>query len=281
VVGGVAQEIWMSMATVPVWAIFVATIIVVMMATEAGFRLGRHIRQTPEDEKESAVSAIAAAILTLTGFMLAFTFGISSDRLQDRKTLVRDEANAITTAWLRSDFLPEPDRTEAKGLLGKYVHDRLEAVQRHDLKHVEKGLDDSRRIQHQLWDTAVKNARKDMNSDVAALYIDSLNELVNIYNLRVAIALHPQIPGILWLVLYALVILGMMAIGFQTAITGSSRGSHAVSLLALSFSLVIGLIAVLDFPQNDIIEVPQGPLFDLRAVMAEGGETGKDLGHSP
>ena len=269
------------MATVLVWVIFVATIIVVVLAIEAGFRLGRQFRQSPEDENESSVSVIAGAILTLAGFMLAFTFGISSDRLHDRKTLVREEANAIGTAWLRSDFLPEPDRAEAKGLLRKYADNRLEAAQAHGLNQMQELLVEARRIQRQLWDAAVKNARKDMNSDVAALYIESLNELINIHALRVAVALHAQIPGIIWLVLCALVILGMMAIGYQTAITGSARRSHAVSLLAVSFSLVIALIAVLDRPQSDFIRIPQEPLLDLRALMAEGVETRSDLGHRP
>ena len=116
---------------------FFATVILVVLSIEAGFRLGHHMRQTSEDEKESPVSAIAAAILTLTGFMLAFTFGISSDRLQDRKKLVREEANAIGTAWLRSDFLPVPDRAESKVLFRKYVDDRLEAAQRQDLTGAE------------------------------------------------------------------------------------------------------------------------------------------------
>jgi hypothetical protein len=92
----------------------------------------------------------AAAILTLAGFMLAFSFGISSDRFQDRKTLVRDEANAIGTAWLRSDFLPEPDRAEAAGLFQKYVDDRLGAAQAQDFTRMEELLVESRRIQHQL-----------------------------------------------------------------------------------------------------------------------------------
>lgn len=264
----------MSMTTVPVGVIFVATIIMVVLAIEAGFRLGHAVLRKSEDEKEGSVSAIAAAILTLTGFMLAFTFGISSDRLQDRKTLVREEANAIGTAWLRSDFLPEPDRAEAKGLFLKYVDNRLAAAQGRNFHQMENRIDESIQIQHQLWGTAVKNARKDMDSDVAALYIESLNELINIHTLRVAVALHPQIPGIIWLVLYALVIFGMIATGYQTAITGSARRSRAVSLLAISFSLVIALIAVLDRPQSDVITVPQGPLIDLRASMAANAKAG-------
>ena len=263
----------MNIDTIPIWITFVVTVISVVLAVRAGFTLGRRVRQkSAEDEKESPAAAMAAAILTLAGFMLTFTFGISFDRLNDRKTLVRDEANAIRTAWLRSDFLPEPDRAEAKGLLRKYVDLRLNVVktdEADDLDQEQKALRESNRIHRQIWDTAVKNARKDMNSDVAALYIESLNELINIQVLRVAIALHAQIPGVIWAVLYALVILGMMSIGYLAAIAGSTAGSRSVSLLAVSFSLAITLIAVLDRPQSDIIGVSQEPLIDLRETMAE------------
>ena len=120
----------MNIDTIPIWITFVVTVISVVLAVRAGFTLGRRVRQkSVEDEKESPAAAMAAAILTLAGFMLTFTFGISFDRLNDRKTLVRDEANAIRTAWLRSDFLPEPDRAEAKGLLRKYVDIRLDVVE--------------------------------------------------------------------------------------------------------------------------------------------------------
>jgi hypothetical protein len=273
----------MNIDTIPIWITFVVTVISVVLAVRAGFTLGHRVRQkSAEDEKESPAAAMAAAILTLAGFMLTFTFGISFDRLNDRKTLVRDEANAIRTAWLRSDFLPEPDRAEAKGLLRKYVDIRLDVVkadEADDLDQEQKALRESNRIHRQIWDTAVKNARKDMNSDVAALYIESINEFINIQALRVAVALYPQIPEVIWVVLYVLVILGMMSIGFQTAITGSARRSHSVWLLAVSFSVVITLIAVLDRPKSDVILVPQEPLIDLRGKMAANLGTWPDLGH--
>ena len=84
---------------------------------------------------------------------------------------------AIRTAWQRSDFLPETDRPEASALLRKYVDDRVQFAQAGSLdpQRVKTILADTQRIQNQLWSMAVANARKDMNSDVAALYIDSLN----------------------------------------------------------------------------------------------------------
>ena len=257
----------MSMDVIPIWVIFLGTMAVVALGIEVGFRVGCVIRRRSEKEKESAIGTVTTAILTLAGFMLAFTFAIAADRMHDRKMLVRDEANAIGTAWLRSDFLPEPDRAESAGLLRRYVDIRLDAVQVTSPDQMQKLLVESQQIQRQVWDMAVKNARKDMNSDVAALYIEALNALIDIHTTRTAIALQAQIPTGIWLILYGLVILGMMEIGYQTAISGSTRRSLAASSLALSFALVVALIAALDNTQGAIV-APQGPMIELQATMS-------------
>jgi hypothetical protein len=257
------------MDALPVWVVFPATILVVVVAIEGGYRLGRAVHRRSGDEKESPVSAIAGTILALLAFIMAFTFGIVSDRYDARKVLVREEANAIRTAWLRSDFLPEPDRAEAVRLLRDYVDRRLAAVQSMDLPELTAALVESVRLQRQLWDMAVVNARKDMNSDVAALYIESLNDLSNIHASRVNVGLQARMPAGIWWALYALVLLAMLAVGYQTAIA-ESRRSWIMLMLALSFSLVITLIAALDRPEGGYLPVSQQPLKDVRALMSAG-----------
>jgi hypothetical protein len=258
-----------AMDAPPIWAVFAATLLLVVAAIEGGYRLGRAAHSRSKDEKEAPVSAIATTILALLAFIMAFTFGIVSDRYDARKALVREEANAIRTAWSRSDFLPEPDRGEAVRLLGDYVDRRLAAVQSGDTARVRAALVESVRIQRRLWDMAVVNARKDMNSDVAALYIESLNDLANLHASRVDVGLNVRIPAGIWLALDALVILSMLAVGYHTAIAGSRR-SWIMLMLALSFSLVIALIAALDRTEGGYLQVPQQALQDLRASMGTG-----------
>lgn len=105
-----------------------------------------------------------------------------------------------------------------------------------------------------------------MNSDVAALYIDSLNEVNSIHGQRVAIGMQLRIPIEIWLAHYCITTLGMMGVGYQTGIAGSKR-SMARPLLAISFTLVFVLIASLDRPDSGIMRVPQQPLIDLRSQM--------------
>ncbi len=256
----------MSMDDIPLWGLAVATFGIVTLAMESGYLLGGSSHRRSEDEKESPVSAIAGAILGLLAFMLAFTFSIVADRFDARKGLVRDEANLIRTAFARSEFLPEGDRTEAAELLRQYVDCRVGAAQSGDPAEIQQALVKSQQIQSRLWSMAVANARKDMNSDVAALYVEALNEMVAVHSLRVAVGLQARVPTGIWLALYALVILGMISVGYQTGIAASKR-SLAAPVLALSFTIVLTLIAVLDNPRNNYIPVSQQPLMDLRAAM--------------
>jgi hypothetical protein len=243
----------MSVDTIPVGVLFVGTMLLVMVSIETGYRLGRMARRL-DAEKESPVSAIAGSILGLLAFMLAFTFGIVSERFDTRKGLVREEANTIQTTYLRSDFLPEPDRSEARRLLSEYVAARLTASQLIDSDKMTpelftKGMSDADRIQRRLWEMAVLNARKDMNSDVAALYIDSLNHVIELHAMRVAIALQQRIPIPIRIVLWSLTLLGMAAVGYQMGIARSKR-SWAGPILAISFSMVVVVIASLDRPSG-------------------------------
>jgi len=260
----------MSIDSIPIWAVFIATIIVVMAAIEIGQRLGQIVRRRSEHEKESPISAIAGAILGLSAFMLAFAFGVVWDRYDARKALVREDAVAIRTAWQRSDFLPETDRAEADKMLREYVDLRLEFAQGASLapEKVRDVLAKTQEIQDRLWNAAVVNARKDMNSDVAALYIDALNAMNGVHATRVAVGIQTRVPNEIWIALYLITILGMVGVGYQTGIAESKR-SIAWPVLALSFALAFALIASLDRPDSGILKVPQRPLIDLQALMAK------------
>lgn len=261
----------MNLDSISIWLLLFGTILLVMLSLEAGYHLGHRSRRKSEDEKESPVSAIAGSVLGLVAFMMAFTFGIVANRYESRKSLVREEANSIGTTYLRTDFLPELDSAEAKTLLKEYVADRLAFTERMRSAQMSAAdmsgwLAKSGHTHKRLWEMAVVNARKDMNSDVAALYIDSLNGMIDLHSMRVAVALQARIPVGIWVSLASLTFLGMVAVGYQMGIAGSKR-SLVQPILAVSFSLVIALIASLDRPQGSFIKVSQQPYRDLLDSM--------------
>jgi uncharacterized membrane protein len=255
----------MTFDDIPVTVIFLATIAIVASSLEAGYLLG-YVSKGLEKEKDSPVSGISGSILGLLAFMLAFTFGIVSDRFEARKGLVREEANAIGTAFLRTALLPEPDRTRSAELYRKYVDIRVAAVASRDMQQVAQAMKTSVEIQDELWSIAVARSREGTNAPITALYVDALNKVIDLHSLRIAVGLQSRVPGGVWLTLYSLIVLAMTALGYQTFIAGSRR-TWASVLLALSFSLVITLIALIDRPEEGFVPVSQQPMIDLKASM--------------
>jgi hypothetical protein len=256
----------MDMDSFPTWFVFVATTLLVVAAIEVGYMLGKSAHRRTEDEKESPVSAIAGTVLALLAFMLAFTFAIVSDRYDNRKALVREQADAIRTSYSQASFLSEPDRDTAKGLYQQYVDLVLQAADRDNFDKLPELIGQAQAIEAQLWGMAVAKVNGGDNSDISAMYADSLTEMANVQANRIAVAVQARIPSGIWIALYALVIIGMIAVGYQTAIAASRR-TWAMVLLAVSFSIVITLIAVLDNPEHGYITVPQQPLKDLQVWM--------------
>jgi hypothetical protein len=242
---------------------FIGTICAVMLFHELGYRLGAGAHRKSAEEKEAAISGVAGAVLGLNAFLLAFTFSTVADRFQDRKALVRDDANAIRIAYVRADFLPATDRAESKQLLRDYLQMRIAHARGAD-RDLGKLLADTDRIDRRLWRIAVDNAARDMNSDVAALYIESLNDLTTVQTHRLA-KIRARVPAIIWGALVVLTILGMVSMGYQTGLADSRR-SKATAIVAVSFAMVIALVAAMDSP--DIVQVSQQPLLDLQAFMA-------------
>ena len=248
------------------WIIFLVTTGVIVLAIEIGYRLGTMIRKRSEDEKESTVSAITGSVLALLAFILAFTFGIVANRFDARKDLVRQQAITISTSYARTDFLPQPDRDNAQALFRTYMDVLLDTAK--------PGIKDQRGalvaqlndIVDQLWDGGVTFAQTDTHSEVAGLYVDSLNSVGDIQALRVAIALQAKIPDGIWAALFALMGMAMIAIGYQTA-NAKSRRTWMMLVLAFSFSTVITLIAVLDNPESGYFIVSQQPLIDVQTSM--------------
>ena len=267
----------MTLDGIAILAFFVGTIALVMISIEVGYRLGRIAHRRSEQEKESPVSAIEGSVLALLAFILAFTFSVASNRLDARKELVRNEANTIRTVWHRSDFLPDPDRSETKTLLREYVRARASAFQSADDERVESVIEEAERIQSRLWAMAVTHVRQDMPSDIGALYLESLNEMSTVHASRVAMGLQMRIPLGVWLTLAALTVLGMIMVGYQTGIV-ESRRTLGMLILAIAFACVVALISSLDQPIGGftLTEVSQQPLFDLLSDIDS-----QRLSHSP
>ena len=247
----------------PLWVILPLTIVVSLLGVEIGYRVAINRERHSPLEKESPLGAMVAATLGLLAFMLAFTFGLAASRFEDRRQVLLSEANAIGTTYLRAAMLPEPMRTESQNLLREYVDIRLEGVQQPG--NLSQAISKSEQLQNRLWSLAVAATEKD-RSAITAIYVESLNEVIDLHANRLQAGLRSRVPGVVWIVLYGLVILTTVMMGYHSALTHSAR-SIAVIALIVGFSSVLFLIADLDRPNQGTLRVNQQAMIDLRNSM--------------
>jgi hypothetical protein len=247
----------------PLWALFMATLVVALLSFEGGFWVGRRWSQRSEHEQEIVVRGLVGGMLGLEAFMLAFTFGAAAAHFDARRQAVLNEANTIRTAYLRADFLPEPHRAEIRNLLREYVDVRLEGVQS---GKIEQAIARSEELHNQLWSQASASREKTPSPAFAIQFIQSLNEIFALHSRRVIAGLEFRIPNIIWIVLYAITALAAASIGYHSGLTGRNRPLVAIAII-LAFSAVILLIEDLDRPLNGFLEVSQQALVDLQRKM--------------
>jgi hypothetical protein len=250
----------------PLWAVFAVTTVLLLLAAEAGFLLGRRNRGRSEVAQQGPVGEVVAAMLGILALLLAFTFSLAASRFDTRRGLVLDEANAIGTTWLRAGPLPEAHRTEIRKLLREYVEVRLRAV---EPGQIQQGIALSEELQGRLWAEATALGEKQPGSIMAGLFIASLNEVIDLHGKRVMLGLRARIPFIIWAALYSVAVLGVGTIANHAGLTGAPRFLTILPLV-VTLSAVLLLIADLDRPQEGLFKVSQHALVDLRSLMNSG-----------
>jgi hypothetical protein len=247
----------------PLWALFMALLIGNLLFDECGFRLGRLRAGRTQKESDAAVGTIVTAELGLLAFLLAFSFGIVVSRYDVRRHVLLDEANAIGTAYLRAAMLPDTQRASIRHLLREYTDVRILATTGAPIDQV---LRRSEEIHQQLWTEAIAAAGHDARSVPTGLFIQSLNEVIDLHAARLMAALRSRMPLPVWIVLFAVGFLSFFTMGYQAGLTRATR-SPATIVLALTFVSVIWLVADLDRPSEGFLDVSQQPMIDVRRMM--------------
>ena len=94
---------------------------------------------------------------------------------------VLEEANAIGTTYLRTRLLPEPQKSRLAKMLRDYVDVRAFAVQE---GNIGEAIAESEKLQESMWQQAVAAADKDRGSIMTGLFVQSLNEMIDVHAKR-------------------------------------------------------------------------------------------------
>jgi hypothetical protein len=250
----------------PLWALWLLTVAILWLVMEAGYRTGKWRHERTPDERDQPVGAMVASILGLVALVLGFTFSLAASRFDTRRIAVLEESNAIGTCYLRSRLLPEPEAAEIARLLREYVAARIRGTTG---GNPDEAIRRSEELHELLWIQAT-NAAEKKPTPITAVFIQSLNEVIDMHAKRVLVGIRSRIPIVIWIGLYALAIVGLTAVGYQAGLS-TTRRSPVMMALILAFSLVLLLIADLDRGQEGLLRISQRSMLDLQKSIEPVG----------
>ena len=240
--------------------------VVFVLAVELGYRLhsGALNRSRGRGEPDSGESGsgsgyVLSAALGLLGLLIAFVFSMANDRFVERRQLVVAEANAISTAVLRYQLMPEPHRSELLASMGDYVKVRLQFYDYGaDMERVGQAEAQAEAMQAKIWRQVDAAVRTPEGAPFAMGVMMPTNEMFNLETSRRA-ALEERVPprALHVLVIFSIVTAAIMGHGLAH---GRRRHLVATSGLFILVAMAISLIVDLDSPRVGSVRVPQGPM---------------------
>jgi hypothetical protein len=250
------------------WLIFLLSIGAFFLFTELGFYVGRRGAAATRDTARSQVGTIQGALLGLLALLLGFTFAMAMSRFEVRKQILLDDTNAIGTTYLRAQLLPEPPRREIADLLRRYVKVRLEFYEAGvDKKKLEAANDVTDKLQTQLWSHAAALGEKDPRAITVGLFVQSLNEVIDLHA-KALTALENHVPEIILILLYFVALVATGLIGYGCGL-GEVRNFFVTVVASVLIAAVIMVIIDLDRPRRGLIRVSQQRLVELRDSLEE------------
>jgi hypothetical protein len=233
-------------------ALTVGVFLGMLLCLHLGYRLGS--RRSEKAIAAEAGGMIAAAVLGLLGLLLAFAFAGGMARLDARRQLVVQEANAVGSASDLLDVLPPAEAEKLRRHLREYVGARLRVYELlPDRKAAERQVSIARQLHHHLWNQAIVAAKLDPSGKTMIVLLPALNALTDVATAR-TVAMKSHLPPLIFFLLVGVAFLSGLVAGYDMG-ARKTRGVFHALLFAASVSVTVFAIIDLDFPQFGLIRL--------------------------
>jgi hypothetical protein len=158
--------------------------------------------------------------------------------------------------------VPAPYNQQIQKLLREYVHTRAQVRSADEL---ERALRESERLHGELWANANAVAAA-APGPITALFITSLNNMIDLHESRVTVALYQRLPPAIFASLYFVALLAIGMVGLRAGLD-QVRGLLSATTLVASIMCVMALIASLDQPMSHLFGVSKHAIEDTQRVL--------------
>lgn len=250
--------------SIPEWLLYLLLLFLFWTNLELGYKLGDRRQRATDyvDEGRSAQAGIVlGALLTVASLMLAFTFSMAGSQFNARRELVIEDINAIGTAFLRAEQLPEPQRSRSRQLWVAYVDGRDTLFKDSDPVALKKALAQ----QNMLWDELL-GLSPQQRDPILSLYVQALNEVIDLHTKRVNVQDWMRLPDMIIVVLVVLSTATMLLTGYLLGLR-QNRYGLPTALMIFIYATVYLIVIDLDRPRRGMFTINQQPMIELHTNM--------------
>jgi len=252
--------------SIPLTIFLVLIILSMILMIELGFQGGKYNRGKPDKAQMAQVRAIMGASLGLLAFMLAFSFAVAQQHFESRTNAYLLEVTAIDAAYRGASLLETDRGNEARHLLRDFVQlrrDTSDAEDRDELEEIIMLERKSESLHDGLWQIADSSMQSPGDSIDDSLFTSAVLEMIRAHDERVQHTMFNRISPIIWITLIMMCFLSMIVMGYQAGLTGK-RSGLATWTLAITFAVVLTLVADLDRPQMRLFKMNQTLMTELQ-----------------
>ena len=217
--------------------VFVAALIGLWLSANLGAFIGQRVRPLNEEERDD-FGIVQAAILTLLGLLIGFTFSMAISRYDQRKNLEEAEANTIGTEYVRADLLPATDAARVRDLLSSYLDQRVLFYRTRDERQLEPIKASTVQPQTELW-AAVRAPATAQPTAITSLVASGMNDVLNSQGYTEAAWLN-RIPAAAW------ILMAFIATGSNLTIGHGARKKDRLLFLVLPIAVALSFFLIAD-----------------------------------
>lgn len=220
----------------------------------------RYMRQTGTPSM-TGLTTVESAVFALIGLLLAFTISGALQRFDERRQLVVQEANAVSTAYDRLALLERGVAQDLQTKLKEYVRARVDLYRMaHDFALFDRAevwsgeqQENIFKLKSELWDAALAACPEAGYRPACTLILAALSNAFEVARLRLGAAeKHP--PQAIYVMLFGLGLGGSLLAGFGMAAAKARSWIH-MFIFAATLGVSLYVVTDMEFPRLGLIRV--------------------------
>ena len=255
-----AFQHWLIFA--PLWVVGLLLVVGLIGSAMLGWWF-RHHRSAEAQTASDQEGYILTAVSGLLALLIGFTFSMAIDRFDARRERVLEEARAIQSAYLKSQILAEPYRTQISRLLVDYTDNRIALGEAVPGKGRDGLLIKNEQYLTRLWAATVAVFPTIKSLDFSSSFVDTMNEVIEVDIARKE-GRRANVPAQVYALLFIYEFVAAAVFGY---VLSGRRGRELAGFLLLLFAMSMVLIIDLDRPATGRIRESQDAMILLSQAL--------------